>query len=145
MTDLGNAQTELVAALTGSGPPPPGFDVDRLEIARKALLRKRSNDVSRSWPMLVSALGDRFPVEFVDWVACRPTVGAFRDGWDFARRLVECAQMPAAAAVELAEREFLWRYDGIKEPRRRRLPGVRIVAGQVLVRVGGRIRPLGRR
>lgn len=145
MTDLGNAQTELVAALTGSGPPPPGFDVDRLEIARKALLRKRSNEVSRSWPMLVSALGDRFPVEFVDWVACRPTVGAFRDGWDFARRLVERTKMPAAAAVELAEREFLWRYDGIKEPRRRRLPGVRIVAGQVLVRVGGRIRPLGRR
>jgi hypothetical protein len=145
VADLEAAQAELVAALTGVGPVPVGFDAGRLEIARKALLRKRSGEIARTWPLLASSLGDRFLPRFAEFAVHRPTSGSWRDGWDFARQLAATSALPADARLELAERELVWRYDGIRPPRRRRWPAVTAVNGRVLVQVGGRIRELGGR
>ncbi len=144
MTELRQRQADLVAALTGIGPPPPGFDTYRIEVAREALLRKRSGEVARHWPMLRAALGSRFGAEFAAWAAHRPTAGGWRDGFDFAIHLSEQSVLAEIAQLELAERKLRWRYDGTAPPRRRRLPSCAVVGGRLLIAVGGRLLVFGR-
>jgi hypothetical protein len=139
---LADRQAELVAALTAGGPVPPGFDPRLVEVARVALLRKRTGDVARVWPGLATM--PRWPAVFAGWAAARPTQGALRDGWDLARDLGARGTLPAAAAAELAAREAGWHYDGTTAPRPRRAPAVRRAAGLVAVQFAGRVRILRR-
>ncbi len=139
---LADRQARLVAALTSGAPVPPGFDPRLMEVARVALLRKRSGEVARQWPALAAAHGGEWTRVFARWAAARPTRGSLRDGWDLARDLGDA--LPAAAAEEVAVREAAWRYDGRSAPRTRRLPVVRSAGGCVAVQIAGRVRVLRR-
>lgn len=138
--ELAARQAALVAALVAGGDPPPGFDTRRLAATRSALLRKRAGEVARQWPLLAAGLGDQWPAAFVRWADGRPTRGALRDGWDFARTLRADGALPSLAAGELAVREATSRYDGERPPRRRRLPAVVRVGDAVVVQIAGRVR-----
>lgn len=107
-------------------------------------MRKRGGEVARQWPILAAGLGGRWQREFAAWAAARPTQGSLRDGWDFARELLAGGALPGLAAVELAEREAAWRYDGGSAPQRRKGPAVRSAAGAVVVQIAGRLRVLRR-
>ena len=140
MTDLAAAQAHLVAALTGTGTVPPGFSPSRVEIARKALLRKRCGEIAKNWPVTAALLGERFGAEFARWAAARPTQGSVQDGWNFLAYLAARAQLPAPARLELAERRLQWRHRPGEHPHRRRFPAARIVQGRLLIQIGGRVR-----
>ncbi|SNY50570.1 hypothetical protein [Paractinoplanes atraurantiacus] len=133
---LADRQAALVEALTAGRSVPEGFDGFRFEAARVALLRKRAGEVSRQWPMLAAGLGDRWKREFAQWAAARPTQGSLRDGWDFARDLVSRGALPTMAALELAEREASFHYDGQSPPKPRRAPALRAIAGAVVLHAG---------
>ncbi len=134
--DLATMQAALVAALVNGGPVPEGFDPHRVAAARKALLRKRAGLVARIWPILAAEC--RWPDRFTQWADGSSPHGALRDGFDFARHLRAQGRLTRAAAVELAEYEVLWRYDGRHPPRRRRLPTLRRADDTWLVQVLGR-------
>ncbi len=142
MSSLAERQAALVQALTAGRPVPDGFDGARVEAARVALLRKRAGEVAARWPMLAAGVGPRWKAEFARWASTRPTRGSLRDGWDLARELVHRRELPAIAAVELAEREAVLRYDGASAPVPRRGPALRSVAGTVVLQIGGRVRVL---
>jgi hypothetical protein len=116
---LAQRQAELVAALVAGAPVPPGFDGARLGVAQRALLRKRSGEVARAWPLLAAAAGDTWHRDFAAWAAGRVPQGSLRDGWDLARNWSAAGRLTRPAAAELAEREAGWRYDGRSAPRRR--------------------------
>jgi len=141
--DLAARQAELIAALVAGGPDPAGFDADRLAVARRALLRKRAGEVAAAWPLLAASLGVDWPATFTAFAASRAPAGALRDGWDLARELHRRGELGDAAAVELAEREVAWGYDGRSDPRRRCGPAVRRVGGLVVLQVAGRIMHIG--
>jgi hypothetical protein len=144
--DLAARQAALVAALVEGAPPPPGFDPTRVRAAADALLRKRAGEVAAAWPLLRTAFGSDWPAEFASWAAGRPTRGALRDGWDLARATAAAGRLGPLGAVELAEREVVWRYDGRSAPRRRRLPALRMTPEGPLLQLFGRVfRPPGRR
>ena len=141
---LADRQAALVEALTSGKPVPRGFDAFRFEAARAALIRKRAGEVSRQWPTLAAGLGADWMSAFAAWAAARPTQGSLRDGWNFARHLLERNALPTLAAAELASYEVTWHYDGAGPPTRRRAPALRITAGAVALQVGGRVRILRR-
>jgi hypothetical protein len=134
--ELARRQAELVAAMVAGGQLPAGFDKDMVEVARRALLRKRAGEVAGTWPALAASVGPQWIEAFARWADGRPGNGSLRDGWDFARELaaggVAGASLPAAAEAELAEREAVWRYDGQSAPRRRRLALLRPVLRRFL-------------
>jgi hypothetical protein len=140
--ELAAAQRRLVEALVAGGPVPSGFDSVRVAVAARALLRKRAGEVARAWPGLAASHGADWPAVFMRWAEGRPTRGAWRDGWDLAR--ARRAALAPIAAVELAECEARWSYDGLTEPRRRRLAMRRIPRG-VVVQVFGLMIALGGR
>ncbi|MDP9792162.1 hypothetical protein J2S43_000674 [Catenuloplanes nepalensis] len=133
---LAAGQEALVAALTGGAPVPAGFDARLVGVARQALLRKRGGVVARHWPMLAAGHGAEWITVFAEWADGRPTNGSLRDGWDFARAR---GVRGAGAEEELARREAAWVYDGVHEPRPRRMPALRRTPGMVFVQFGGRI------
>ncbi|BCB83404.1 hypothetical protein [Phytohabitans suffuscus] len=98
---LADRQAALVAALVAGAPIPDGFDPRLVGTARRALLRKRSGEVARHWPVLAASFGARWPAVFAEWGDGRPTQGSFQDGLALARSLA----LTGAAAEELAERE----------------------------------------
>ena len=55
--DLAARQAQIVAALTGLASAPAGFDARHLDVARRALLRKRANELQFVWPILIASLG----------------------------------------------------------------------------------------
>lgn len=134
-SNLAAKQAALVAALVNDGPVPEGFDRHRVAAVRTALLRKRAGLVARIWPMLAAEC--QWPVRFTEWADGRTPRGALRDGFDFARHLRAQGRLTPVAAVELAEYEVLWRYDGRRSPRRRRLPALRRAGNTWLVQVLG--------
>ncbi|WP_326553028.1 hypothetical protein [Micromonospora sp. NBC_01813] len=142
---LAAAQHALITALVTDAPDPVGFDHRRLSAARTALLRKRAGETARHWPMLAHSLAGRWPDDFVDWAAGRPSTGGLRDGWDFVREWSEASELPALAARELAEREARWRYDGRSGPRRRWWPALRRTPAGLIVQIAGRVRLIGTR
>jgi hypothetical protein len=91
--------------------------------------------------MLAASLGRDWQRAFAAWAAGRPPTGALREGWDFARTLID----PGFAAEELAVRDALWVYDGTRAPRRRRLPAVRRCRGIAIIQIGGRVRRIEHR
>jgi hypothetical protein len=124
-TDLAARQAELVAALVAGGPLPAGFDPERLEASRRALLRKRAGLAAKAWPVLAATLGPGWPGVFAGDRAGTEPVGGLRDGWDVARALRSRGELPAPAAAELAARESDLRYDGASAPRPRRFAAAR--------------------
>jgi hypothetical protein len=152
---LADLQAALVAALVAGASIPPGFDPARVRAARNALLRKRAGEVAATWPALRIRYGPQWMDAFGSFAATRPTRGALRDGWDFARftsargepnrdaAVEDAATQDVAvvdAAVELAIREATWRYDGSAPPRRRRVPAVRRAGTTIVVQLAGRVR-----
>jgi hypothetical protein len=138
--ELAAAQRRLVEALVASDPAVAGFGSVRVAVAARALLRKRAREVARAWPRLAASYGPDWPAVFMRWAQNRPTRGLWRDGWDFASARRD--HLASAAAVELAECEARWSYDGMAEPRRRHLAVRRIPRG-VIVQVFGRLVRLG--
>lgn len=130
MSSLADRQAALVEALVAGGPPPPGFDRDRLAAAGAALRRKRADEAAHAWPELAAALGPQWRVRFDAWARDRRPGGALRDGWDLARSIA--AELPVPARVELALRECRWRYDGTRPPTDRLLPRFRLVDGVIV-------------
>jgi hypothetical protein len=102
--NLAERQAAVVAAVTGTGPVPDGFDDRLVAVAAAALLRKRAGEVAARWPLLAASLGPRWYREFADWARQRPTGGSLADGWSFAEDLERAGRLPALAAQELAER-----------------------------------------
>ncbi|MEV4728338.1 hypothetical protein [Micromonospora humida] len=139
---LAARQAALVAALVAGAPLPAGFATDRVDAARRALLRKRAGEVARHWPLLAAGLGDTWPATFAGWAAGRPTAGSLRDGWDLARTLRDQGALPPLGAQELAAREATHRYDGRRPPRRRRVPALARSGDAVALQLAGRVRLL---
>ncbi|MEU8796645.1 hypothetical protein [Spirillospora sp. NPDC048819] len=141
-TGLAAAQEALVRAMTAGGPVPGGFDAEAVRAAVHGILLKRAGEVALAWPALAASYGTSWRTEFAGWAAGRPTLGSFRDGWDFARAHRD--DLAGEAGRELAVAEARWRHAGAAPPRPRRA-AVRRVPGGVAIQVGGRIRVFGRR
>ncbi|MEV0457464.1 hypothetical protein [Catellatospora methionotrophica] len=140
---LARRQEELVRALVAGAAVPEGFDIGALAATRTALLRKRAEEVARTWPRLAASAGPgQWARTFSAWGAGRAPQGSLRDGWDYAR-----AHPPrdAAAARELALRELLWAYDGETAPRPRHGPAARLHHGELHLRWRGRAHTLALR
>jgi hypothetical protein len=137
--DLAARQAALVAALVAGAPAPPGFDPARVRAAAEALLRKRAGEVAAAWPSLRTDFGADWPGAFAAWAAGRPSAGALRDGWDFARDAAAAGRLGPLGAAELAERDVRWRYDGRSAPRRRRAPAYRHTPDGSVLQVFGRV------
>jgi hypothetical protein len=84
---LARAQADLLRALVGAAPPPPGFDPLRIRVQADALVAKRREAVARLRPDLVAAAGGQFRSRFDDYalVNPRPAGGARADAEAFAR------------------------------------------------------------
>lgn len=101
---LGTQQAMLVAALTGEGTAPEGFDPLRFQAARGALTRKRTGAVAKSWPSLARALGENFAPRFATFAERTPPPefgGALADGRKFARWLAARGELPEGGRVEV--------------------------------------------
>lgn len=68
---LADTQAQLADALVGLTEPPPKFAADRVDVARSALVRKRSRAVGRHAPSVGAALGDRLGELFADYAGSR--------------------------------------------------------------------------
>jgi hypothetical protein len=69
---LAQEQDRLAQALVGHAQSPPHFDVDRVDVARSALVRKRSRAVPRHAPAVAATLGDRLGAVFADYARAQP-------------------------------------------------------------------------
>ena len=69
---LAGEQDRLALALVGHAPSPPHFDVARVEVARSALVRKRSRAVPRYAPAVAATLGERLGAVFADYARAQP-------------------------------------------------------------------------
>lgn len=130
VTGLAQRQADLVRCLVAGGPVPEGFDPRRLEVTRKALLRKRSGEVARAWPRLAESYGERWHEVFGAWADGRPPLGSLIDGHDFALD----HPPTGAAAVELM----------VYEVGRRKAPAFQYRRGMLVVNISGRVRVFGR-
>ncbi|MCE0766682.1 hypothetical protein LWC35_27805 [Pseudonocardia kujensis] len=123
--DLAARQAALVAALVDGAPDPPGFAADRLAATREALLRKRSGQAATAWPLLAAGLGPDWARFACSVLAGRPVAGALRDGWDVALAARAAGRLTEGARRELADRERVLRYDGVRPPHRRPIARLR--------------------
>lgn len=100
--NLREQQESLVRALVAGGPPPPGTDAARVDVALRALLRKRASEVAWHWPVLMSdpAVRDRFAA----WADGRPKESSYADGLAFARAELGDGRLSRAARDELRRR-----------------------------------------
>jgi len=102
---LAERQSELVRALTSHGPPPDGFDPERVSAAARSLFRKRLRVVADVWPVLASALGAEFETLFTEYALTlpMPAHGAgLADGRGFARYLDDQARLPDEGRLVVA-------------------------------------------
>lgn len=127
---LAERQAELVRALVAGEPPPAGFDPRLVGAARTALLRKRAGEVTRAWPALAA-----HTTAFLAWAESTPTLGSWRDGWEFARAHRD--GLDETARTALAVVECMWVYG--RDPRRRKGPVVRFVPGGAVLGLAGRV------
>jgi hypothetical protein len=131
---LAARQAALVAALVVGEPTPAGFDPDRIEATRRALLRKRAAEAAKVWPLLAASLGENWIATFSAHRAGTDPVGGLRDGWEVARILCVRGELARSARSELDSREAVLRYDGRDAPRPRRFQAARRVVGELLRR-----------
>lgn len=125
---LAAAQAELVAALVAQGPPPPGFDAERLRVAAGALAQKRQRELAQAWPRLVQGLGASWPSSFATFAAAVPLPregGPLADGRAFAAWLEKKESLPEGGRLEALATDLRYRRcaDGLLP---RRGPAVRV-------------------
>jgi hypothetical protein len=101
--DLARRQAELVRALQGDAPAPPGFDPAHVERASDSLARKRARIVQKTWPATARALGDRFGEHFATFACESPLPADLEsDGFHFVQWLRSRGLIPNECRVELA-------------------------------------------
>ncbi|MCP3144500.1 hypothetical protein [Pyxidicoccus xibeiensis] len=120
---LARAQEALALALGTGAPVPPGFDVERVRAAARALVDKRRRWVERAWPVLTVALGADFVPRFESWAERHPMTvepNALADGRRFAETLRAAGPLPDPLLVALQDFDLRWRLteDGEVLPRR---------------------------
>jgi hypothetical protein len=121
--ELARRQTELVAALTGGGRVPNGFDPTRVRALAAALQEKRARELARAWPRLARALGDAWASAIASHMCelpAPPLSGPLGDGRALARSLAARGRLPWEGRLELLANEVRWRWgpDGNRSPRR---------------------------
>lgn len=101
---LGQLETDLLAALVGKAAAPSGFNAQRLEVAADLLTRKRIRAAASAWPTLARALGEQFSERFAAFAAVTPLPvngGPLADGYAFARALAEAGELPEVVRLDL--------------------------------------------
>ena len=125
---LAEQQAELVAALTGRGALPAGFDRTRIDAAADALAFKRMRAVAQAWPGVRASLGETFRDLFSAYAAgcLLPAQGGpLADGRAFVRYLA--SKGPLADTVRLHALEVDVRCRRTSQGLApRRLPAVRL-------------------
>nr|WP_042180878.1 hypothetical protein [Kibdelosporangium sp. MJ126-NF4]CEL14648.1 Uncharacterized protein conserved in bacteria, NMA0228-like [Kibdelosporangium sp. MJ126-NF4]CTQ96723.1 Uncharacterized protein conserved in bacteria, NMA0228-like [Kibdelosporangium sp. MJ126-NF4] len=94
---LAEQQARLLRALLADGPPPPGFDPQRLRVEATALRSKRRRVVAMIQPDVCADLEDRFVPLFTEYAKAHPrTVGsrAREDAAAFVEWLREHGHLP---------------------------------------------------
>ncbi|CCH29188.1 hypothetical protein ABZ816_38555 [Actinosynnema sp. NPDC047251] len=78
---LAAAQAELLHSLMADGPPPAGFDPERLRVEARSLLNKRRGIVAMLRPEVAAELGERFRPLFDEYARAHPrrTGSRFRE------------------------------------------------------------------
>lgn len=85
---LAHGQAELLAALVGGTPPPPGFDPARIHVQAEALLAKRRAVIASLRPDLVDLAGTSFRDRFDSYARLTRRPASARDDAEaFARTL----------------------------------------------------------
>jgi hypothetical protein len=103
---LAAAQAELLNALLANGPAPAGFDEQRLDVERRALLSNRRGVVRMLGPAVADELGDRFRPLFDAYALENPRRAGSRAREDAAAFAEWCR-----AAGELsAKRKARWKF-----------------------------------
>lgn len=100
---LAAQQAELMLALAGDAPAPPGFDTERLHATATALARKRARSAARAWPDLDAALGEKFNERFAEYASQQPlpgTGGPLADGRAFVDFLTAQGALPDEGRIE---------------------------------------------
>jgi hypothetical protein len=106
---LAQEQARLVESLTAGGVAPPGFDLDRVAIAARSLVRKRARGVARLWPALAKSLGERFEDHFARYAVSQsqPVGGYLEDGERFAEWMMCEGALPDAGRREWLARRAM--------------------------------------
>ncbi|SEQ45930.1 hypothetical protein SAMN05216481_108130 [Streptomyces radiopugnans] len=87
---LATVQAALLGALVADGPVPAGFDPERLEIQRRALVAKRASVIAGIAPELPDVLGDQYRPAFAAYARGRPMTGGYRpDAMRFVAHLLD--------------------------------------------------------
>jgi len=108
---LAEQQAALVAALTGQGPLPAGFDAARVRAAADALAFKRARAVAQAWPSVRAMLGADFRASFAACAASAPLPqhgGPLADGRRFVRYVA--ARVPLTDDIKLQALSIDLRY-----------------------------------
>ncbi len=138
---LAERQAALVAALTGHGPVPAGFDADRVQAAADALAAKRARGVAQAWPGLHVMLGEAYRTRFDAYALASPLPpwgGPIVDGRRFVAALA--LERPLHADVALQALAFDQRWKLTEQGAvARRWPRVAVlrVGAMLVVAVGG--------
>jgi hypothetical protein len=99
---LAEAQAELLRAVLAAGPPPAGFDPDRLRVEANALRSKRRRITAMLEPEACADVGDGFVRLFDEYASAHP------------RTIGTRARQDARAFVE-----WLWENGHLARPRTR--------------------------
>ncbi len=109
---LAQRQAALVAALTGNGPVPEGFDAARVRAAAEALAAKRARACLQAWPGLRALLGADFRAHF-DAYAVGSSIpeagGPLADGRRFVRELAATLPLTDDVALQALAVDQRWR------------------------------------
>jgi hypothetical protein len=103
-SDLAGQQAALIAALTGGGEVPAGFDSSRLQAAGVALAQKRVRSAAHAWPTLFQALGDSARSLFERYAELMPLPregGPLADGRFFVQWLSTQRKLTSGARLEI--------------------------------------------
>jgi len=103
---LAAQQAELLNALLGNGPVPPGFDEQRLDVERRALLSKRRGIVRMLGPDVADELGDRFRLLFDAYAVEHPRRAGSRAREDAAAFAEWCRHTGELSAKRKARWKF---------------------------------------
>jgi hypothetical protein len=118
-TRLGEAQHALLAALVAGGPPPGGFDAERLAVQADALAGKRGQVVAKVAPELPLLLGGRYRTAFRAYASAHPLTGGYRrDALGFAAHILEHADPPLPRRTRRALTRWYTDRSGPVPPRR---------------------------
>ncbi|MGI5501556.1 hypothetical protein [Lentzea sp. CA-135723] len=105
---LAQQQAELLNALLANGPAPAGFDEQRLNVERRALLSKRRGIVRMLGPAVADELGDRFRQLFDAYAVEHPRRAGSRAREDAASFTQWCRERGELSEKRKASWKF-WR------------------------------------